>query len=186
MTLKNLSLAKMLCLWPLLAALATVFTTAAAQEGDPAYTLNPGDQIQVYVLGEPDLTVQLTIASDGMIFFPLLGKVPVAGLTEAQVASTLTDLLSGDYLVNPRVTVDLLSFRKYFIQGAVANPGGQTYRPGLTVGRAIVEAGGLTERASSSRIYIIREADPAGEEKKASMETELEPGDIITVKESFF
>lgn len=158
----------------------------AAQEAPPSYRLNPGDTIQTFVLGEPDLSVEVSVTTDGTIFFPLLGDVPVAGLTERQTAAALTELLAGDYLINPRITVNVVGFRQYFLQGAVQNPGGQSYRPGLTVGRAIAEAGGFNERASRNKIYLVRESDPSGKRTKVTPDTPVEPGDIITVEESFF
>lgn len=173
-------------LWLFALALHFASTNSVAQDAISTYQLKPGDSIQTFVLGEPDLSVQVTVTSDGKIFFPLLGDVEVGGLTEKEVAAKLTEVLSGDYLVNPRVTVNIIGFREYFLQGAVVNPGGQVFRPGLTVGRAIAEAGGFSERASRSKIYLVRESDPTGKRKKVSLETSVEPGDIITVEESFF
>ena len=64
--------------------------------------------------------------------------------------------------------------------------GGFQYAPGLTVRKAISIAGGFKERASKEKIFIIREDDPTQTPKKVDLNASVNPGDIITVEESFF
>jgi protein involved in polysaccharide export with SLBB domain len=66
----------------------------------------------------------------------------------------------------------------------VQNPGGFPYQPGMTVGKAISLAGGFEERAAQDQIYMVSENNATP--RKVSLETEVRPGDIITVKRSFF
>ena len=67
------------------------------------------------------------------------------------------------------------------------SPGSIGYRAGLTVEKAIILAGGFSERASKKKITIRRETDEGMEEmKRAKLSAQLEPGDIITIGESFF
>ena len=79
------------------------------------------------------------------------------------------------------------SAESIYLYGAVRNPGSIGYRSGLTVEKAIILAGGFTERASKKKITIRRETEDGIKQMKRSKLTMLlEPGDIITVGESFF
>ena len=78
---------------------------SAAQE--TAYTLQPGDAIEISVLQEPSLNRKLVIAPDGMISFPLAGQVRAGGLTVKALESQLAKRLSKNYLAPPQVTVTL-------------------------------------------------------------------------------
>ena len=77
-------------------------------------------------------------------------------------------------------------YRNYFIAGEVGKPGGYAYVPGITVRKAITLAGGFKERASREKINIIREADVKGLSERVRLEALVQPGDVITVEESFF
>ena len=98
-----------------------IFFVQAAVEN--TYILGAGDQIKILVYDEPDLTVQLTINDDGYINFPLIGTVSVTGRTTTQVQKLIHDGLIGDYLINPSVQVDVVSYRPFYIHGEVNNPG---------------------------------------------------------------
>jgi len=82
--------------------------------------------------------------------------------------------------------VQIDEYRPFYVNGMVEKPGGYPYQPGLTVRKAASLAGGFRERASLSKIYIIREEDPAQRPQKVELNTPVGPGDILTVEESFF
>jgi polysaccharide export outer membrane protein len=103
-----------------------------------------------------------------------------------QIEQMLTESLKGDYLVDPRVSVSVLEYREFFISGEVKEPGGYKFQPGLTLRRAVALAGGLTERASTSRITIIRDQDPNRTAEPATLDTIVMPGDTITIDQGFF
>ncbi|HET8704841.1 MAG TPA: SLBB domain-containing protein, partial [Pseudomonadales bacterium] len=98
----------------------------------------------------------------------------------------ITTRLKDGYLVNPSVSVAVISYRQFFINGEVKQAGGYAYQPGLTLRKAIALAGGVTERASSSKITVIHENDGERKPKPISLDDVLRPGDIITVYQSFF
>lgn len=150
------------------------------------YRLSDGDTLRIYVLGEEELSMDTKITNEGSIFYPFLGEIEVKGLTLSELEQQLTNKLSGDYLVNPKVSVTIVSYQQFFIEGAVKSPGGYPFEEKLTVRQAIALAGGFTELASHSRIYIIRAADPNKDKKKIKMNEVIQPGDIITIDESFF
>jgi polysaccharide biosynthesis/export protein VpsN len=184
-----------LLLW--LVAAGVVCGSASAQAPEPgaaagtvvdeSYRLNAGDEISVQVYGEAELSKQYAIGANGMISFPFLGEVPVAGMTSREIGVKLSDALRGTYLIDPKVTVTVIRYLPIYLNGQVKTPGALPYQPGLTVRKAISLAGGLTDRASSRRIFLI----PAGERegnkpRKVRMDQIIRPGDTITVEESFF
>jgi len=79
-----------------------------------------------------------------------------------------------------------VQYRPFFINGEVRSPGGYPYQPGLTLDKAIALAGGLTDRASVRKIFVTKGDSDSLEERRATLTTSIEPGDIITVKEGFF
>lgn len=151
------------------------------------YRMSAGDMISIKVLGEPDLTFEeLRLTDAGTFSYPFIGEVRAKGKTVAGVEELLLNALKGRYLVNPRVSVNVLEYRQFYIGGEVKLPGGYPYQPGLTLRRAAALAGGLTERASTKRITIIRDLDPALTPVKATMDTPVMPGDTVTIDAGFF
>ncbi|EPJ85329.1 MULTISPECIES: polysaccharide biosynthesis/export family protein [Pseudomonas] len=153
----------------------------------PQYQLNSGDILRINVFGETDLSfAEIRLNDAGTFSYPFIGEVNAKGKTPGQVEALLTDKLKDGYLVAPRVSVSVLAYRPFYISGEVKLPGGYPFEPGLTLDRAIALAGGLTERASDRRIYIVRGADTRRSSQKASLNTLVEPGDTITIEQGFF
>ncbi|WP_205827912.1 polysaccharide biosynthesis/export family protein [Microbulbifer sp. SH-1] len=163
------------------------FSVAGELTADTAeYRMNAGDRISIRVYGESDLSVDAILGESGSINYPFLGEVEVAGLTPTELEAKIFKGLEGDYLVNPSITVTITQYRPVFIYGEVQVPGGYSYQPGLTVGKAAALAQGLTERGSESRIYLTREGMPEGKKMRVSLSTKLQPGDVITIEQGFF
>lgn len=155
--------------------------------GLSTYRLAAGDVITIRVLGEDDLSKEkIRLTDAGSVSYPALGEVRVLGLTTGDLERIITSGLKGRYLVNPKVSVQIEEYRPFYINGMVDKPGGYPYQPGLTVRKAASLAGGFKERASISKIYIIRDGDPAQRSQKVELSTYVLPGDIVTVEESFF
>lgn len=151
------------------------------------YKLAAGDVITIRVFGEDDLSREKVRLSDaGTIPYPVLGEVRALGLTIGEIEKSITTGLTGRYLVNPRVSITIEEYRPFYINGMVERPGGYPFQPGLTVLKASSLAGGFKERASFSKITIIREGDPASRPQKAEINSPVNPGDTVFVEESFF
>jgi polysaccharide biosynthesis/export protein VpsN len=166
-------------------ALSTVVFASAVSD----YRLGSGDSIKITVYEEPELELEEVRLSDAAtISYPFLGELQVSGLTVGQLEDKITAGLKGDYLVNPNVTVSVVEYRQFYIHGEVADPGGFSYLPGLTLRKAIALAGGFTERASRSKMYVIRDGTVHTSElgRQISLDEELSPGDIVTIEQSFF
>lgn len=168
--------------WFLLVMLGGLSGTAVAED----YRISAEDIVNITVYDEPEMSVEESrVSSNGSISMPLIGDVRVAGLTTSQVAAKVEKLLADGYLKKPTVRVSIHEYRQVFVNGEVKNPGGYSYQDGLTVQKAIVLAGGFTERASPSKITVVSEKKP-GIGVPAALDYSIKPGDIITVGESFF
>ena len=166
----------------------TAATMALAQSNSLSnYRLGSGDVISIQVLGEEDLKREKIRLSDAAtISYPILGEIRLYGKTVAELETLIREGLTGRYLVNPQVTVTIVEYRSFFINGQVEKPGGYAYMPGLTVRKAVSLAGGFKERASKEKIFVIRDDDPKKTSTRVSQDETVHPGDIITVEESFF
>lgn len=156
------------------------------QEGLSTYLLGAGDNIQVKVFGHDRLTTKSKLSDAGTLSFPLLGELQVLGLTAGELEAKIASGLQNGYLLDPKVTVTILSYREIYVEGEVVRPGSYGFQPGLTVRKAISLAQGFTEFASRKKIYVISENAAKGKPRKAELDTLISPGDIITVQESFF
>lgn len=157
------------------------------QAQDEGYSLSSGDSIRIYVYGEPDLTFeQLLIGQNGRISYPFLGELKVTGRTSAQLQQTLVNGLKPEYLVDPRISVSIVKYRQFFVNGEVKKPGGVDFQPGLTLRKAISLAGGFTERANKKQVLVIPDSDSDREELKVNLDYQVNPGDIFTVEDTFF
>ena len=126
------------------------------------------------------------LSDAGTIVHPLLGEIHAANHSIGELADAIVQELKGRYLVDPKVSINILEYRDYYITGEVQKPGAYHYEPGLTVHKAISVAGGFTQRASRTSIYLVKDKDPTRTEQEVDLNTPIGPGDILTVEESFF
>lgn len=155
--------------------------------GATAYRLNTGDVVRIQVFGEADLSPTVRIDERGRIPYPFLGELAIAGLTTREVEGLILQGLKGPYLVDPRVNVTVEAYRPVYVNGEVRSPGSYEWKPGMTVRKIVALAGGLSDRASTRRIFLVPEdADPAADRLRVELDAPVEPGDIVTVEQSFF
>lgn len=152
----------------------------------PAYKLGPGDKVRVTVFNEKDLSGDFDVNDQGEIALPLIGQLKVLGHTISEVENSITQRYGKDYLVNPRVNVEVLNYRPFFILGEVKNPGSYPYVNGMTVLNAVALAGGYTPRADKDHVLIKHADNPTVGEKPAGQDANVLPGDVIRVPERFF
>ncbi|MEE9492582.1 MAG: XrtA/PEP-CTERM system exopolysaccharide export protein [Gammaproteobacteria bacterium] len=166
------------------------------------YKLNVGDEIQVNVWKNEELSVQVPIRPDGKIAMPLIGDVPAAG-KEPEALATLIRVRLLKYIKSPNVTVIPVGIegQKYKtairITGAVKNSMSLEYRLGMTILDAVLEAGSVTIYADSNNARLHRKGSEGTQSirirlrdilEKGDMTTNLvlSPGDVITVPERRF
>lgn len=169
-----------------LAALLSA-SQAHAQLDASQYTLGAGDVVKITVFGQSDLTVETRLSTQGIIRYPFLGDIELVGKSLSQVEQLIDAGLRGDYLVNPSVSVTIVEYRPFFIDGEVKRPGGYPYQPGLSIDKAAALAGGYTERAAVNGQMEIRRV-VAGKEVTLALRANdtILPGDIITIQARFF
>lgn len=158
---------------------------AAAESSD--YTLGAGDVIQINVFGESDLSFEsMLVGESGKISYPFLGEIIVKGVTLKGLENKLMAGLKPDYLIDPKISVSIVTYRPFYISGEVKKPGSYAYQPGLKLRQAVSLAEGYTERASREKIYVVHDNDPNAERRKVDPGYNVRPGDTITIEESFF
>ena len=151
-----------------------------------AYRLGSGDKVRVTIFNEKDLSGDFDVNDQGLLALPLIGQVKVGSLTLSEAQDLITQKYARDYLVNPRVNVEVLNYRPFFILGEVKNPGSYPYVNGISIVNAVALAGGYTPRANHDRIVVKRASDPAAGEQPVREDSPVLPGDVIRVLERFF
>jgi polysaccharide biosynthesis/export protein VpsN len=94
--------------------------------------------------------------------------------------------ISEDFIVSPDDNITVLEYDPIFVNGMVREAGSYPYQEGLNVRKAVSLAGGFHERANVNKIFLIRSKDPKQEAVKVTLDVLIEPGDTVTVEESFF
>jgi protein involved in polysaccharide export with SLBB domain len=148
------------------------------------YVLGVGDKVKITTFGESDLSGEFEISATGNISMPLIGEVHAAGTTASQLQANISSKLSQGYMKNPHVSLEVLSYRPFFIVGEVMKPGNYSYVNGMTVINAVAMAGGYTYRADKDDIKLKHSSGAT--EEKVTETTIVQPGDVITVTERFF
>jgi len=162
---------------------------AAATTDDPAdYKLGPSDKIRVVVFGEADLSGEFVVSGSGSVSLPLVGDLSATGMTTQQFQESLRQKLADGYLREPRVSVEVLNYRPYYILGEVQKPGEYPFVSGLTVQNAVATAGGYTYRADTRKVFIKRATENTEQRLNFAPGENLsvKPGDTIRVGERFF
>jgi len=150
------------------------------------YKLGARDQIRVSVFNQADLTGDYVLDGEGRFAMPLIGTVSANGLSPAELAIVITERLQPEYLVNPRVSVEVSNYRPYFLVGEVKSTGSFDYVEGITYLTAIAMAGGYSYRAKKDVVFVTRAGEDGTEELKLDVNEKVQPGDIIRVAERFF
>ena len=171
------------CIVLLLGMLAVI---AASPARAAEYAFGTGDQLRITVFGHEDLSGEFTISETGDVSLPLVGSLSLGGLGIRQAEAAIVDALKPDYLVNPRVSIEVLNYRPFYILGEVKEPGSYPYVNGMTVTEAVALGGGFTYRAKKERMIIVRASDPTRTERPVSVTDAVLPGDVVKVLERFF
>lgn len=156
---------------------------ARSQQGT---RLEAGDKVRVTVFDEPSLTGEYEVGSTGAVTMPLISEVPASGRTPQQMADSITaKLAQGGYVLNPRVAVDVLAYRPFYILGEVGKPGEYTYAGEMSLLQGIAKAGGFTTRANKGTVVVRRKSWGGGRKVLiGDPSLIIMPGDTITVNES--
>jgi polysaccharide export outer membrane protein len=192
--------------------LAALFVTACAKDlpslppstyevEAPLYIIGPGDNVNVHVWGNPDLSAGAEVRPDGRITTPLIEDVQASGNTPTQLSRLMEKKLQ-KYLRNPVVTVTVGNFVGRFseqvrIVGEATEPRSIPYREHMTVLDVVIAVGGLTEFAAGNNTTLVRlvegqqkqyrvRLDDLIEDGDISANVDMFPGDVLIIPEAFF
>jgi protein involved in polysaccharide export with SLBB domain len=157
-----------------------------AQTTEDTYKLDVGDKLRVIVFGETDLGGEFQVDDSGFIRLPLIGQIRAAGLGLHDFENSVTSALEEGYLKNPKVSIEVINYRPFYILGQVNKPGEYPFVNGMSVLNAVALAGGYTYRASESNIYVRRKGTDKEQQMPADQTTKVFPGDIVRIPERFF
>jgi protein involved in polysaccharide export with SLBB domain len=153
------------------------------------YRLGAGDKIRIIVFGEEEMSGKFEVSNNGGVSLPYIREVKAQGVD----IPTLEQNIEARYreagiLKNPKVSVEVLKYRPFYIHGEVTTAGEYPYKSGMDVENAVAVAGGRTYRADNDVVYIRREGAPsvykislAGGKSVA-----IYPGDNIQIPERYF
>jgi len=138
----------------------------AISEADPAvrmvpspeeFQIGPGDKIAIKVWRHNDLDMDITIAPDGSITYPLVGRIVVSGMTYPQLVEKLTAAIA-DFYSDPQVTVNILELKnqKVFVIGEVAQPSVLQLSNEMSILEALTISGGINPAARTKNVLLIR------------------------------
>lgn len=168
-----------------------------APTAEGSYRIGTDDLLQISINGKPELTQRAVVGPSGTVVAPLVGEVRAGGLTTGQVADNLTDILARNYLVDPRVDVQVVEYRSKWVlvSGAVLAPGRIALRGQTDLKQVMADAGGMAEKAGRE-IVISRKDSATGEAERIVVDRDqfesgvvsvaVRNGDLITVPEAEF
>lgn len=159
---------------------------ASAYEFASGYRVGAGDRLSIRVAGETDLTGEYVVDPSGVLSMPYVQSVPVAGLTSGDIEQLIVQKLQAGFLRDPKVSVQPVNLRPFFIMGEVTTAGSFPYQGGLTVQQAIATAGGYSPRADHGHVLITRRNATGTKTFKVPVTTQVYPGDIVFIRERWF
>ncbi|PZP29718.1 MAG: sugar ABC transporter substrate-binding protein [Roseateles depolymerans] len=173
---------------------------ANAVTDDYSYIIGAGDNLNIQVWRNPELSMSVPVRPDGKISAPLVDEMMVQGKTSVQVAREVEKQL-GKYVRDPIVTVIVTGFvgpysEQIRVVGEAARPQFLPYKQKMTVLDVMIAVGGLTDFAAGNSATILRTAE--GNKQYAvrlkdllrrgdvSANVEMRPGDILIIPQSLF
>ncbi len=165
------------------------------------YIIGPGDSLEMFVWGNPEISRTVTVRADGKISFPLVEELPASGKTSYQLAREIEKELA-KYIRDPLVTIitgqGLGPYSEQIrVLGQAAKPQAVSYKENMSLLDLMIQVGGLGQYAAGNRASIIRKVNGVQQEFKVRLEDLIEgaditaninvlPGDILIIPESFF
>ena len=156
------------------------------RSGGEAYTLSTGDKLRIIVFGQDSLSNIYQVDGSGRIMMPLIGLVTVGGMSTVAAGEAIEAKLRSGYVREPKVTVEVDTYRPFFILGEVTTSGQFPFVNGMTVQTAVAIAGGFTPRAHRSYAEVTRRTPRGIQTAEVPISYAVRPGDTIVIKERWF
>ena len=167
---------------------------------DYTYRIGPGDNVNIIVWRNPDLSTSVPVRPDGKITVPLVEDLPAIGKDSTALARDIEQAL-GKYIRDPVVTVIVTNFvgpysEQIRVVGEAARPQALPYRQNMTVLDVMIAVGGITEFADGNQAHILRPADGNKlysvrlkdllRRGDVSANVDMKPGDVVVIPQSWF
>jgi len=165
------------------------------------YLIGPGDQLQIFVWRNPDLTSNVVVRPDGRISSPLIDDLVVSGFSASVVADEIEKVLS-EYIRAPNVSVIVSGFNGAVTQqirviGNATNPMVLPFKQGMTLLDVMISVQGLTDFADGDNAQLIRVENGVSKQYTVQLDSLIRggdvsknrsvyPGDTIIIPESWF
>nr|WP_315216720.1 XrtA/PEP-CTERM system exopolysaccharide export protein [uncultured Duganella sp.] len=166
-----------------------------------AYLIGAGDNININVWRNPEVSVSVPVRPDGKITTPLVEDLQAAGKTSTELARDIEKALE-KYIQQPMVTVIVTSFVGPYSQqirviGQAARPQALAYRQGMSLMDVLIAVGGITDFAAGNKASIIRTVDGTRRAVPVRLHDLLRkgdisanvavlPGDVLVIPEGWF
>jgi polysaccharide export outer membrane protein len=179
----------------------SVSAPVAPTDPQAEYRIGPGDSLQIFVWGHPELSVDLPVRPDGMVSTPLVENIEAAGKTPSRLARDMETALS-EYVRTPTVNVIVQNFVGAYgdqvrVVGQAAKPQSIPYRADMSVLDVVIAVGGLAEFAAGNRAVLVR--TEGGKQTRTTVRLRdllekgditanmpMRPGDVLIIPESRF
>ncbi len=158
--------------WAMIGLLLSLFAASGAVAQDRVdYRIGPGDVVRIQVFQNTDLTVEARVSESGVISYPLLGVIKLAGLSPTDAERSIASRLKkGNFLQNPQVTLNVLQFRSQQVSvlGNVAKPGRYALETtGMRLSEVLSMAGGVTTAGAD---YVTLVTKRKGKQQKIDID----------------
>ncbi len=161
------------------------------------YMIGPQNMIQIKIFGDATTNTVYRIDELGYIKHPLVGRVKLGGHAVSEAEEIMEKSLSGDYIVNPQVTILVLEHSHFSVIGEIKKPGIYELTGRVTVIEAISMAGGFSPVASQGGVKIMRKRDGLQstidvntnritQQGDLTADVDIEADDVVVVPKSFF
>jgi polysaccharide export outer membrane protein len=165
------------------------------------YLIGPGDNLNIFVWRNPELSITVPVRPDGKISTPLVEDVPALGKTPTQLARDVEERLK-KFVRDPIVTIIVTGFVGDYVQqvrviGEAQTPHAIPFRANMTLLDVMINVGGLTKYAAGNKAVLIRDVD--GQQKTFPVRLDslikygeiqynfpMEPGDTLIIPQSIF
>ncbi|MBT5267809.1 MAG: polysaccharide export protein [Rhodospirillaceae bacterium] len=151
-----------------------------------SYRIHPGDAIRISTLDHEDASIATVIAEDGSFEMPFLGIMTAADKTVVELRDEIAEGLNAQYIVDPKVNLEITKYRPYFVLGQIVRPGSYEYQVGLDVRRAVATSGGYTRRADEDGIRITRRVLGQLRTFSGAKTSKIMPGDVVEIDRRWF
>ena len=165
------------------------------------YLIGPGDSLQIFVFGQPELSVTVPVRPDGRVSTPLIEDLQAVGKTPTQLAREMEQILS-EFIRTPKVNVIPKEFVGTFanqirVLGQATQPQALPFRDKMTLLDVMTEVGGLTRFAAGNRARVVRTVNGETKEIRVRLQDLLnrgkmkenmamQPGDVVIIPEAIF